>query len=130
MALFLVGAVAGGILMAWGLWGLPSFGHYRGPYGNVINARAAEERHSASAVAPVVFDYRGFDTVGEELILFAAVMGAVVLLRIQREEREEPGRQRAAELSFRVSESSRVVALVLIPLTIVLGLYVVSHGQL
>ena len=130
LALFLVGAVAGGILMAWGLWGLPSFGHYRGPYGNVINARAIPERHSASAVAPVVFDYRGFDTVGEELILFAAAMGSIVLLRLQREEHEERARQRAQDLSFRVSEASRILAMLLIPLTIVLGLYVVSHGQL
>ncbi len=130
LVLFLVGALGGILLLAWGLWGLPGFGHYRGPYGNQINARAAKERHSSSAVAPVVFDYRGFDTVGEELILFAAVMGVIVLLRAQREEHEEPARLRTEELSFRVSESSRVVALALIPPTVVLGLYVVVHGHL
>ncbi len=129
LVVFLAGALGGILLLAWGLRGLPGFGHYRGPYGNLIDARAAKERHS-SAVAPVVFDYRGFDTVGEELILFAAVMGVIVLLRAQREEREEPARQRAEELSFRVSESSRVVALALIPPTLVLGVYVVVHGHL
>ncbi len=84
LVVFLAGALGGILLLAWGLRGLPGFGHYRGPYGNLIDARAAKERHSSSAVAPVVFDYRGFDTVGEELILFAAVMGVIVLLRAQR----------------------------------------------
>jgi multicomponent Na+:H+ antiporter subunit B len=81
--------IAGFVLGAAGLWHLPAFGHYPGPYGDLINAVGVYERHATNVVTLVVFDYRGFDTLGEEYILFAAVIGAVVLLREHRG--EEPG---------------------------------------
>ncbi len=34
-----------------------------------------------NAVTSIVFDYRGFDTLGEATILFAAVAGVIILLR-------------------------------------------------
>ena len=81
VSLFLVPAVGLVVLLVTAFTGLPHFGHYPGPYGDIINAVAAPQRHATSAVTPVVFDYRGFDTLGEEFILFAAVMGVSVLLR-------------------------------------------------
>ena len=38
MWLFAVPALAIGALMVWAFTGLPAFGHYGGPYGNIINA--------------------------------------------------------------------------------------------
>lgn len=35
-----------------------------------------------NAVTAVVFDYRGFDTIGEATVLFAAVSGVLVTLRV------------------------------------------------
>lgn len=35
-----------------------------------------------NAVTAVVFDYRGFDTIGEATVLFAAVSGVLVALRV------------------------------------------------
>src|SRR5947209_7156781 len=75
LLLFAIPAVGVAALLVWSFAGLPSFGHYRGPYGNVINARSVPERHASNAVAAVNFDYRGFDTIGEEYILFTSVMG-------------------------------------------------------
>jgi multicomponent Na+:H+ antiporter subunit B len=63
------------------LMGLAPFGHYPGPYGDLINARGVSERHVTNMVTAVNFDYRGFDTLGEEYILFAAVTGIAMLLR-------------------------------------------------
>src|SRR5262249_14821015 len=37
--------------------------------------------HTTNIVTAIVFDYRGVDTMGEELILFASVVGVVLLLR-------------------------------------------------
>jgi multisubunit Na+/H+ antiporter MnhB subunit len=34
-----------------------------------------------NAVTSVVFDYRGFDTLGEATVLFAAVAGVIILFR-------------------------------------------------
>ena len=129
--LFVLPAVGGASMLVWSFFHLPAFGHYRGPYGDVINANATKERHATSAVTPVVFDYRGVDTIGEELILFAAVMGVTVLLRRQREEEEASPRDRVEGRRLRrTSGTVRLVALGLIPSTVLLGLYVVAHGQL
>ena len=35
-----------------------------------------------NAVTAVVFDYRGFDTIGEATVLFAAVSGVMIALRV------------------------------------------------
>src|SRR5207248_2325130 len=77
-------------LLVWGLTGLPHFGHYRGPYGKVLAKVAVPERRATDIVSSVTFDYRGFDTLGEEIILFTAALGLVVLLREQRGEEQEP----------------------------------------
>lgn len=39
------------------------------------------ETGSANAVTAIVFDYRGFDTLGEATVLFVAVLGLVTLFR-------------------------------------------------
>jgi len=39
-----------------------------------------------NAVTAVVFDYRGFDTLGEATVLFAAVVGILALFRKLRED--------------------------------------------
>ncbi|HLM78047.1 MAG TPA: hydrogen gas-evolving membrane-bound hydrogenase subunit E, partial [Rubrobacteraceae bacterium] len=87
--LFLVAAVVFGSLLIWGLLGLPAFGDYQGPYGIVLEDVAVEERAGVNIVVSTTFDYRGFDTLGEEYILFAAALGAVVLLRQQRGEQKD-----------------------------------------
>jgi multicomponent Na+:H+ antiporter subunit B len=89
IAIFLpaVGVVA--FLLFWSFAGLPDFGRYKGPYGFVLNRVATPERHMDNVVNATTYDYRGFDTMGEEFILFAAVIGVVLLLR-GGEEREAP----------------------------------------
>lgn len=46
-----------------------------------IISNAQEETGANNAVTSVVFDYRGFDTLGEATILFTAVAGVVLLFR-------------------------------------------------
>jgi multicomponent Na+:H+ antiporter subunit B len=121
LALFAVSLAGLGALLLWGVAGLPDFGHYRGPYGYVLNAAAPGERHVTNVVAATVFDYRGFDTLGEEFILFAATMGVALLLREARGE-PEPREQAVA------SEALRLVGLAAVPVLATLGLYVVAHG--
>jgi multicomponent Na+:H+ antiporter subunit B len=81
-------------------------------------------------ITAVNFDYRGFDTLGEEFILFAAVIGVTSLLRTLRGERvdtpddDAPGRH-VPETSLAV----RVTGLLLVGPTVLVGLYVVVHGH-
>ncbi|MBN2065672.1 MAG: hypothetical protein JW771_02565 [Candidatus Thermoplasmatota archaeon] len=46
-----------------------------------IIANAQEETGANNAVTSVVFDYRGFDTLGEATILFTAVAGVILVFR-------------------------------------------------
>src|SRR5690242_21222265 len=77
-------AALGGILL-WGLSRAPAFGEFHGAYGDLLNRIAVPQRHATNVVTAIVFDYRGFDTMGEEFILFASVVGVVLLLRDMRE---------------------------------------------
>jgi len=52
-------------------------------------ANAQTERAANNVVTAVVFDYRGFDTLGEATVLFTAVVGVAALLRRLREEEKE-----------------------------------------
>jgi len=81
LAIFAPALVGFAALLVWGVAGLPHFGHYRGPYGHVVNRIVIPERHVSNAVNATTYDIRGFDTMGEEFILFAAVTGVVLLLR-------------------------------------------------
>ena len=71
-----LGAIAGlAAFYLWGLKGLPGFGSYPGPYGLIINRIAVAQTNATGVVSAVNFEYRGFDTVGEEFILFVAATG-------------------------------------------------------
>jgi multicomponent Na+:H+ antiporter subunit B len=127
--LFLVGALGLGALMLWGLAGLPDFREVTPLYGQVMNKVAVEERSTTAVVTAVNFDYRGFDTLGEEFILFAAVLVLALLLRRLREERVS----RLAEDSRRAHTTSAAVRLtcgLLVGPTVLLGIYITMHGHL
>jgi multicomponent Na+:H+ antiporter subunit B len=128
---FLAAATVAGALLVWGLTGLPPYGVYPGPYGDVVNQVAVAERKATNVVAAVTFDYRGVDTMGEEFILFAAVVGVAVLLRAQRDEVEEaPDEDAADRRAPGTSNAVRVLGLALVGPVVLFGLYMVAHGHL
>ncbi|GAI07205.1 unnamed protein product, partial [marine sediment metagenome] len=51
-----------------------------------IIQNAQGESGANSVVDTIVFDYRGFDTLGEATILFTAVTGVVMLFRRRKKE--------------------------------------------
>ncbi|TVL93257.1 MnhB domain-containing protein [Streptomyces sp. SAJ15] len=119
--LFLAGAAALAALLALACLRLPPFGGPRHPYGDSAVA-AALRRHTANVVSFVNFDLRALDTLGEETILFAAVVGTVVLLRQTADEhREEPE-------PARVPAGIRWFGTLMLPVTLLIGLYVIAHG--
>ena len=48
---------------------------------SVIVAEDLAKTHAVNAVTAVVFDFRGYDTMGEAFILVTAISGAMVILR-------------------------------------------------
>ncbi len=130
-AVFITGGLVFLLLYGWGARNLPGLGHYPGPYGDVLNNVAVYERHATDVVTAVNFDYRGFDTIGEESILFASVMGCALLLRKREDDFEDPPFDR--EYSRAVlppSDAVRMCCMAVVVLLVVFGLDIVLHGQL
>jgi multicomponent Na+:H+ antiporter subunit B len=131
LLVFGVAAAGLGVVLVYGLAGLPAFGEYHGVYGHVINGIGVTKRHATDLVTALNFDIRGFDTLGEEFILFGSVLGIVLILREMRGEHEGPHAEEADEHTFAgASEALRAFALPLIPTLIALGAYIVVHGQI
>jgi multicomponent Na+:H+ antiporter subunit B len=127
----LVVLAAFGALAVAAVAGLPDFGHPRGPYATEAPRAALEQRHVTNTVAGVTLDIRGFDTLGEELILFSAALGAALLLRSQRaRDRERQAARETAAARGRLPVSLRALGAALVGPVLVLGVYVVAHGQL
>jgi len=62
------------------------FGYPPSQMDDYIIQNAQGESGANSVVDTIVFDYRGFDTLGEATILFAAVTGVVMLFRRRKKE--------------------------------------------
>lgn len=132
LVLFGVAGPALGVVLVIGLGGLPAFGDYHGIYGLLLDRIEPHLRHATDIVTALNFDIRAYDTLGEEFILFTSVAGVAVLLRHLRAADERTDRSRRIE-DHRFAGASaglRVTSVVLIPLLIALGGYVVLHGAL
>ena len=122
--LFLAGGAGLSALLGWAFAGLPAFGDYHGVYGRLLNRDALGQTHAMSAIAAVTFDYRGFDTMGEDFILFASVLGVALLLRQVRERDVDAGQ------AVETSDPVRAVGAIAVPAFFLLGLFVIAHGYL
>jgi multicomponent Na+:H+ antiporter subunit B len=127
-------AIAGPVFF--GLFGyaaldMPAFGSYRGPYGDLISRVGMYERHATDIVNAINYDYRGFDTLGEEFILFTAVLGVMMLLRRERGTRTIPlGEASKVHDQPMLGAAVRATTLPVIILTIVFGFYIGLHGAM
>jgi len=131
---FLVPACVLAVVFVTAVSQLPASGTFAGEYGETLNHVAPVERHSTDVVTAVNFDYRGIDTLGEEFILFASASGTVLLLRMHGQEKESKGsdREEGERLERDVPPTSNAVRLLglgLVGVSVVFGLYIVSHGQ-
>lgn len=112
-----------GALFAWAIAGLPAFGDYRGPYGLLLNKLVVPLRHTTNVVMGTTFDVRGVDTMGEEFILYAAVIGATLLLR---------GEGRAAEAERKTrrlrSDAVRLAGVLMVGGGLLVGLWLIAFG--
>jgi multicomponent Na+:H+ antiporter subunit B len=121
--LFLAAATVIAAVFAMAVLRLPHFGTQDHPYADRAIAATMRQR-TANTVSSVNFDQRAFDTLGEETILFAAVLGTVGLLRRTADERRTRPRLEP------VLPSTRLFGAVMLPITLLTGVYIVGHGQL
>jgi multicomponent Na+:H+ antiporter subunit B len=119
-------ALAGlGALFAWAIAGLPAFGYYRGPYGYLLNQVVVPLRHTTNVVMGTTFDVRGIDTMGEEFILYAAVVGVTLLLR----DESAGGRVERRTRRF-PNDGVRLVGVLMIGGGLLVGLWLVAFGYI
>ena len=114
---------------------LPSFGNPFNPANNeVVKAYIENGIHDTGAinfVAGMILDYRAFDTLGESTVLFIAATAVIILLFRKKSRAEE----KAEELEEKIYEDKndlilRHGALILVPFTLVFGIYVILNGHL
>ncbi len=131
LRLMLLG-LAGAVLLA-PVWriasALPAFGYASAVYGPAVNALGPPLRHVSNMVSAVNFDFRGFDTLGEEFMLLCAVTGAVLLLRGTRgEELTAKALRLPGRALERRADSTVLVCRILGPATLLFGVYVALHA--
>ncbi len=108
---------------------LPAFGEATAVYGPAVNALGPPMRHVSNMVSAVNFDFRGFDTLGEEFMLVCAVTGAVLLLRGTRGEdlTDKAGRLPGRALEPR-ADAVVLVCRIFGPATLLFGIYMALHA--
>lgn len=103
---------------------LPGFGATVHPYRDAA-VPAAVAHATSNVISSVNFDLRGLDTLGEETILFASVIGVTVLLRPAEDEEE-----REPTAGGRLLDSTRLFGYLFLPITLAVGFITVAHGSL
>lgn len=112
---------------------LPPFGSPDNPAHNEVSRKYLTEGVSDTGainlVAGVILDYRAFDTFGESCVLFAAAIAVIILLR------NEGKRDPYDELLHEMEEPRhdiilQKISMLLVPLILTFGIYVVLNGHL
>ena len=127
---FAVAAAGLAVALAVGLGGVHGFGAPASTYARILNSLSVPQRHATDVVSAISFDYRGIDTLFEEFILFAAVAGVSVLLRPLGDEARRLPEDDAPDRHIPPpSPTVGLMAVVVAPLLLVVGLETVTHGQ-
>lgn len=123
---------------------LPRTGELNNPANNEVERRyverGLEETGATNIVAGMILDYRAFDTLGESHVLFVAAITVTILLRLDKKERD-PEDTKIPETIGEAEEEDKIfephhdailqkVAMILVPIIILFGIYVILNGHL
>ena len=121
---------------------LPAFGSPDHPINNEVSARYIEkglqETGAVNIVTGMILDYRAFDTLGESTVLFTGAM--VVLFLLRKDKNSHKYSQLAASMDENPHSDTyyepkndvilQKTAVVLVPIVLLFGIYVVLNGHL
>ena len=130
-ALALGVTIVTGALLIYGTLDMPHFGTADAPIHNHVAPRyindSMEEIGVPNIVTSVLASYRGYDTLGETLVIFTAGIGVMSLLMVSSQTKDEAKKKIPADMQHQII--LRVVAKMMIPLILIFALYVQFHGD-
>jgi multicomponent Na+:H+ antiporter subunit B len=90
--LYLILTLVTGTILIFGALDMPEFGRADTPPNTHVSPRyiekTLEETHVPNIVTAVLADYRGFDTLGETTVVFAAGISVLLILRKPKKEKK------------------------------------------
>jgi multicomponent Na+:H+ antiporter subunit B len=121
-----------GAVLIYGTADLPAFGDPAAPAHLHVAPHylqaSPDEIGIPNIVAAVLASYRGYDTLGEVLVVFAAVVGVISLIGLRRRPQGVVPLP-ASRASLNEHDVLRVIAKLCVPLILLFALYVQFHGE-
>jgi len=123
--------IATGALLIYGTLDMPHFGEADAPVHQHVAPRylndSMNEVGIPNVVTSILASYRGYDTLGETLVIFTAGIGVLSLLMVSRRTKEKALQKVPADMQNQII--LRVVAKMMLPLILIFALYVQFHGD-
>lgn len=120
-----------GALLIYGTFDMPHFGSADAPIHQHVAPRyisdSIKDTGVPNIVTSVLASYRGYDTLGETLVIFTAAIGVMSLLQVSRQTREQPLGTVPAKMQQQII--LRVVGKMMLPFILLFALYVQFHGD-
>jgi multicomponent Na+:H+ antiporter subunit B len=101
------------------------FGQNKMGVGQYYLDNTVKETGAENVVTAVTLEYRGFDTLGEVTVLFAAATGVSLILYLTDDEKK-----RRKSLKVQPNFVVRVGSRVIFPFVVLFGMYIILHGHL
>ncbi len=117
---------------------MPPFGAVDVPTNNEVAEKyildGVKDTGATNIVAPMILDYRAFDTLGESTVLFTAVMSVIILLRKDKDHVNDEEDLRILEehriLEERPNVVLKTVGFLMVPFIFLFGIYVILNGHI
>ncbi|MHC9509973.1 Na(+)/H(+) antiporter subunit B [Kangiella sp. M94] len=127
IALFVV--LITGVMLVYGTFDMPAFGDPNAPVQTHVAPyylqQSAQDIDIPNVVTSVLASYRGFDTFGEVVVVFTAVIGVLAMLEFSSKAETESG----TPAPMYQHKILRIVGKILIPPIMLFALYVQFHGE-
>lgn len=116
---------------------LPPVGDADNPVNNEVSAKYIEDgmqdTGAVNIVTGMILDYRAFDTFGESNVLFIATCTVLILLRRDKKTGKDSAEEAEKRDSYYEPKKDSIlqkITLVLFPIIVILGIYVILNGHL
>lgn len=120
--------VVTGLVLVYGTLDMPFLGDPEAPVHQHVAPRYIEQSYEEigmpNIVTSVLASYRGFDTLGEVVVIFTAGLGVLTLLGLSGDQRHS---RRPAAMEHHLV--LRVITKALVPLILLYALYIQFHGD-